>query len=99
MVAAPKDDGNSLLFTAAFCENQSVRSSTAPAFTKLCRPPPPQPQMIVGAWPAPIAVLIFVLYASFWNSVYEIVPPDFDALNRLTASSRIFCWGWVDRNQ
>jgi hypothetical protein len=49
--------------------------------------------MMVGFWPAPIAVLIFCLYASFWNSVYEIVPLGFFALNALTAFSRMACCG------
>src|SRR5689334_10933114 len=55
--------------------------------------------MMVGPCPAPSAVLIFVLYASFWNSVNEILPFGFAALKRLTVSSRMPCCGWPVRNQ
>src|ERR1700712_4828020 len=55
--------------------------------------------MIVGDFPAPMAVLIFALYASFWNSVYEIVPVGLAASNALTAFSRMLCCGFPDRNQ
>src|SRR2546423_11058732 len=55
--------------------------------------------MIVGPWPAPMAVLIFVLYASFWNSVELICALGFALLNRLTVSSRMPCCGGPVRNQ
>src|SRR5437762_12478213 len=55
--------------------------------------------MIDGPCPAPMAVLIFVLYASFWNSVDVIFEFGFAWLNRLTVSSRMPCCGWPVRNQ
>ena len=55
--------------------------------------------MIVGAWPAPIAVLIFVLNASFWKVVNWICLSGLAALNRLTVSVRMPSWGWEVRNQ
>jgi hypothetical protein len=61
--------------------------------------PPPQPQMIVGAWPAPIAVLILALYASFWNVVNPICPSGLALLNRLTALVRTGSPGGPLRNQ
>src|SRR3954449_3095756 len=99
MVAGPKDEANSRLLRSALSPNHEVRSSTCPASTQLLRPPPPQPQMIVGPWPAPSAVLILVLYESFGNSVYFSCEPEFAALKRLTLSSRTVCWGCPDRNQ
>src|SRR5215470_1481907 len=51
---SPYDDGRSFCLTAAFWPNQSVRSTTWLASTYALRPPPPQPQIIVGDWPAPI---------------------------------------------
>jgi hypothetical protein len=98
-VAAPNEAGNSRSFTAAFWPNQSVRSSTAPASTQLFRPPPPQPQMMVGAWPAPIAVRIFVLYASFSNAVCLIWVSALALLKRSTARVRICSPGAAVRNQ
>ncbi len=47
--------------------------------------PPPQPQMMVGACPAPMAVLIFVLYASFWYVVSSIWSSGWALLNASTA--------------
>src|SRR5205823_6367682 len=55
--------------------------------------------MIDGPCPAPIAVLIFVLYASFWNSVNVILELALAWLKRLTVSSRMPCCGWPVRNQ
>src|SRR5262245_37718511 len=55
--------------------------------------------MIVGASLAPIAVLIFVLYASFWNVVALICPSGFFLLNRSTAPCRTPSWGCPFRNQ
>src|ERR671933_258388 len=99
MVAAPNDDGISLSFTFGFLSNHEVRSSTCPASAHVRRPPPPQPQMIVGAWPAPSAVLIFVLYGSFWKVVVVICESGFALLNRSTARCLMPSWGAPLRNQ
>ena len=98
-VAASNADGKSRSLTAAFSVKNDVRSSTWLFFTYSRRPPPPQPQMIDGPWPAPMAVLILVLYASFWNSVYLIAASGLAALKRLTVASRMACCGWPLRNQ
>ena len=55
--------------------------------------------MIVGACPAPIAVLIFALYASFWNVVALILVFGLALLNRSTLACRIASPGGPDRNQ
>src|SRR6185437_5585103 len=55
--------------------------------------------MIVGACPAPIAVLILALYASFWNVVGLILLFGLALLNRSTLARRIASPGGPDRNQ
>src|SRR3954467_11257002 len=54
--------------------------------------------MIVGAWPAPSAVLILALYASFWNVVALILEFGLALLNRSTLACRIASPGGPDRN-
>src|SRR6266536_3716822 len=99
MVAGPNDDWISLFFTLGFWSNQEVRSSTCPASAHVRRPPPPQPQIMVGACPAPRAVLIFVLYGSFWKVVVVIFESGLASLNRSTACCRMPSWGAPLRNQ
>src|SRR5689334_14412572 len=53
--------------------------------------------MMVGAWPAPMAVLILVLYASFWKVVALILVFGLAALNRFTLAVRIASPGGPDR--
>jgi hypothetical protein len=55
--------------------------------------------MMVGAWPAPIAVLIFVLYASFWNFVALIWVFGLALLKRSTVCCRTASPGSPVRNQ
>src|SRR5690348_15478491 len=55
--------------------------------------------MMVGAWPAPMAVLILVLYASFWNVVPVILELGLALLKRLTVAVRTCSPGAPDRYQ
>src|SRR5690606_41556905 len=55
--------------------------------------------MIVGACPAPIAVLIFVLYASFWKVVSLICWSGWALLKASTAPARTPSCGWPLRYQ
>src|SRR5215217_3442948 len=55
--------------------------------------------MIVGPWPAPMAVLTFVLYASFWNAVVVIFSLGFASLNRSTVFLRMVSPGGPVRIQ
>ena len=61
--------------------------------------PPPQPQMMVGAWFAPTAVRMRVLYASFWNVVPWIWSLGLAWLNRLSALVRTPSDGCPERYQ
>src|SRR6266496_5751126 len=99
MVAAPNAEGKSRSLTFEFWSNHEVRSSTAPASTYVRSVPPPQPQMMVGAWPAPMAVLILVLYASFWKVVCLSVLLGLALLKRSTAPVRTPSCGCPLRNQ
>src|SRR3569833_879761 len=93
MVAGPKEDGNSRSLTSLLLPNHEVRSSTWPASTQLFRPPSSLSLLFVGFCPAPRAVLILVLLASFWKVVVLIWWSGFFLLNASTAPWRMSCCG------
>jgi hypothetical protein len=91
-VAAPQVDGSSLSLKSRFSSSQPVRSSTWPASTYDFSTPPPQPKIRVGAWLAPTAVLILVLYGSFWKKVASTEPLPI-SLNAVTEFFRMVSFG------
>src|SRR3954447_23523777 len=54
---------------------------------------------MVGPWPAPSAVLIFCLYASFWKNVAVILVLGLALLTRSMAACRIGWPGGPDSDQ